>query len=173
MAFANSRGVLSASRDATVRLWELMPGSPPVYESTITTLGQAFVNSLAYLPPTSEYPRGLILSGGQDTIIEARQVGKAADDNAEAMLLGHAHNVCALDVSPDGKWIVSGSWDSTARVWKVGKWETDVLLSGHEASVWAVLAYDEKTIITGMLVPDWCDSIEHCALTNPQGVRIR
>lgn len=152
MAFPNPNAVLSASRDATVRLWKLVSNAPPTYDYTITAHGQAFINSLAYLPPTSEFPEGLVLSGGQDTIIEARQPGKTADDNADAMLLGHAHNICALDVSPDGGWIVSGSWDSSARVWKVGKWETDVVLNGHEASVWAVLAYDKDTIITGTLV---------------------
>ncbi|KAJ5665557.1 uncharacterized protein N7477_008005 [Penicillium maclennaniae] len=123
--------------------------NPPSYDYTITAHGQAFINSLAYLQPTTKYPEGLILSGGQDTIIEARQPGKRSDDNADAMLLGHAHNVCALDVSPDSGWIVSGSWDSSARIWTVGKWETDVVLNGHEGSVWAVLAYDNNTVITG------------------------
>ncbi|KAJ5238933.1 hypothetical protein N7468_003552 [Penicillium chermesinum] len=149
VAFPNPNAVLSASRDATVRLWKLISSPPPTYDYTITTHGQAFINSLAYLPPTSEYPEGLVFSGGQDTIIEARQPGKVADDNADAMLLGHGHNVCALDVSPDSTWVVSGSWDSTARIWKVGKWEADVVLEGHEGSVWAVLAYDKDTIITG------------------------
>ncbi|KAJ5191230.1 uncharacterized protein N7498_010215 [Penicillium cinerascens] len=149
VAFPNPNAALSASRDATVRLWKLVSNPPPSYDYTITALGQAFINSLAYLPPTAEYPEGLVLSGGQDTIIEARQPGKGSDDNADAMLLGHSHNVCALDVSPDSRWIVSGSWDSTARIWKVGKWETDMVLDGHEGSVWAVLAYDKNTVITG------------------------
>lgn len=151
MAFPNPNAALSASRDATVRLWKLVSNPPPSYDYTITAHGQAFINSLAYLPPTAEYPEGLVLSGGQDTIIEARQPGKGSDDNADAMLLGHSHNVCALDVSPDSRWIVSGSWDSTARIWKVGKWETDMVLDGHEGSVWAVLAYDKDTVITGTL----------------------
>ena len=152
MAFPNPNTVLSASRDATVRLWKLVSTPPPMYDYTIAVHGQAFINSLTYLPPTAEIPNGLVISGGQDNIIEARQLGKSADDNADAMLLGHTHNICALDVSPDGDWIVSGSWDSTARLWKVGKWEGEVVLKGHEASVWAVLAYDKNTVITGMTV---------------------
>ncbi|CEJ60260.1 Putative Complex: Ufd3p is an in vivo ligand of Cdc48p [Penicillium brasilianum] len=149
VAFPNQNVVLSASRDATVRLWKLVSSPPPTYDHTIAAHGQAFINSLAYLPSTPEYPEGLVLSGGQDTIIEARQPSKSATDNADAMLLGHGHNVCALDVSPDGAWVVSGSWDSTARLWRVGKWENEVVLEGHEGSVWAVLAYDNNTIITG------------------------
>lgn len=82
-------------------------------------------------------------------MIEVREPGREPDQNAEALLLGHAHNVCALDVDRDGTYIVSGSWDSSARVWRVGKWECDALLEGHQGSVWAVLAYDHDTIITG------------------------
>ena len=52
--------------------------------------------------------------------------------------------------------MVSGSWDGSARVWKVGKWECEALLEGHQGSVWAVLAYDEETIITGWLLRSVC-----------------
>ncbi|KAL2010239.1 hypothetical protein VTN00DRAFT_6046 [Thermoascus crustaceus] len=149
VAFPNPNVVLSASRDATVRLWKLISTPPPTYDYTISTHGSAFINSLAYYPPTPEFPEGLIFSGGQDTIIEARQPGKAAGDNADAMLLGHGHNVCALDVCPEGGWIVSGSWDASARLWRIGKWECDVIFEGHQATVWAVLAYDKDTVITG------------------------
>lgn len=149
MAFPNSNVIISASRDATVRLWKLVSSPPPTYDYTIAAHGQAFINSLAYLPPTAEYPEGLVLSGGQDTIIEARQPSKSSADNADAMLLGHGHNICALDVSPGSEYIVSGSWDSTARLWRVGKWEPEVVFEGHQGSVWAVLAYDRNTVITG------------------------
>lgn len=151
MAFPNPNAVLSASRDATVRLWKLMSSPPPLYDYTITAHSTSFINSLAYYPPTAEFPEGLVLSGGKDTIIEARQPGKAVDDNADAMLLGHGHNVCALDVCPEGGWIVSGSWDCTARLWKINKWECEASFGGHDGSVWTVLAYDKDTIITGKI----------------------
>jgi phospholipase A-2-activating protein len=115
----------------------------------VSSHGQSFINSLAYLPPNSSYPEGLIISGGKDTIIEVRQPGHAPDANAEALLIGHANNVCALDVDTKGQYIVSGGWDAQARIWSVGKWECDAVLEGHEGSVWAVLAYDRETIITG------------------------
>lgn len=150
MAFPNKNLVLSASRDATVRVWKLLSTPPPTYDYTISSHGSAFINSLAYYPPTADFPEGLIISGGQDTIIEARQPSKPADANADAMLLGHAHNVCAIDVCPEGGWIVSGSWDTSAKLWRIGKWECDATLEGHQGSVWAVLAYDKNTIVTGM-----------------------
>ncbi|KAL8945403.1 MAG: hypothetical protein Q9211_000068 [Gyalolechia sp. 1 TL-2023] len=149
VAFPHPKLVLSASRDATVRAWKLVEKEPRRYDCSVSSHGSAFINAVAYYPPAKGYPDGLILSGGKDTIIEVREPGREPNTDAEALLLGHAHNVCALDASSDGKYIVSGSWDSSARVWGVGKWECDALLEGHQGSVWAVLAYDQDTIITG------------------------
>ncbi|KAL8758351.1 MAG: hypothetical protein Q9199_001562 [Rusavskia elegans] len=147
--FPHPKLVVSVSRDATVREWKLLEPEPPRYDCSITSHGSSFVNAVAFCPPIKGYPDGLIISGGKDTIIEVREPGREPDQDAEALLLGHAHNVCALDVSQDGTYVVSGSWDSSARVWRVGKWECDAVLEGHQGSVWAVLAYDKDTIITG------------------------
>ncbi|ORY18153.1 polyubiquitin binding protein-like protein [Clohesyomyces aquaticus] len=149
VAFPHPDAVLSASRDRSVRLWKREQGSPPKFDSTIVTHGTEFINAVTFVPPTSEHPDGLIVSGGKDTIIDVRSPNKVPDDNADALLLGHASNVCALDASADGKFIVSGSWDTDARLWTVGKWDSSVVLDGHTASVWAVLAYSDKLIITG------------------------
>jgi phospholipase A-2-activating protein len=135
-----------------VRLWKRESNTPPKFDSTIVTHGTEFINAVTFVPPTSEYPEGLIVSGGKDAIIDVRSPNKVPDDNADALLLGHASNVCALDASQDGRYIVSGSWDADARLWTIGKWESSVVLEKHEASVWAVLAYNEKLIITGMLL---------------------
>ncbi|KAH8816942.1 WD40-repeat-containing domain protein [Xylogone sp. PMI_703] len=149
VAFPSSKAALSASRDGTVRLWKLLSAAPPTFDPSISSHSTAFVNALAFLPGSPEYPDGLIISGGKDALVEVRQPDKVPSDNAEALLIGHSHNICALDVDPAGKFIVSGSWDASGRVWRVGKWECEAVLEGHEGSVWAVLAYDSETIITG------------------------
>lgn len=115
---------------------------------------------MTYLPPAKEFPEGLIISGGKDTIIDVRRPGKPPEHSPEALLLGHGHNVCALDTNAEVDFVVSGSWDGTARVWGIGKWECETLLEGHGGSVWAVLAYDPKLIITGenqqaFFIPDY------------------
>jgi phospholipase A-2-activating protein len=135
-------------------LWKLQAPTPPRYDSTISSHGSSFINCVAYVPPTADFSQGLVISGARDGIIEARQPTKTADDNAEALLLGHSNNVCALDVSPNGSFIVSGSWDTDARVWQVGKWETAAILAGHEAAVWTVLAYSNDLVITGKFIFD-------------------
>ncbi|MCJ1309905.1 hypothetical protein MMC25_003566 [Agyrium rufum] len=147
--FPDTKFICSASRDATVRIWKLENPSPPKFDCSISSHGSAFINAITYVKPTSQYPEGLVVSGGKDTIIEVRKPGKAPEENAEGLLLGHSHNVCSLDVTPDGKHIISGSWDGSARVWSIGGWECETVLEGHSGSVWAVLAYDGETIITG------------------------
>lgn len=80
-----------------------------------------------------------------------REPGQPPDSDPYRLLLGHQGNVCALDVGPDTKvpWVISGSWDASAMIWDVEKGEAVVTLEGHQASVWAVLAYDQDTVITG------------------------
>jgi len=153
VAFPNPDAVLSASRDCSVRLWQRTSDSSSstssTFEAHITNQGSDYVNSITYLPPTHAYPEGLVVSGGRDTIIDVRKPTSLPGDNAERLLIGHAHNVCTLDVSPKGNYIVSGGWDSQARVWSVSKWETQFMLTGHELSVWAVTFLDENTVVTG------------------------
>ncbi|KAI1419763.1 ubiquitin homeostasis protein lub1 [Xylaria sp. FL1777] len=141
--------LLSASRDHTVRAWSRTASSPPTFEFHVVTQGSEFVNSLACLPPSAAFPKGLAISAGSDAIIDVRSVTAGPSDNAERLLIGHAQNVCALAVVPGFKSIVSGSWDSTARIWSVENWETEVVLEGHEGAVWDVLALSETLIVTG------------------------
>ncbi|GAW15553.1 hypothetical protein ANO14919_049670 [Xylariales sp. No.14919] len=141
--------VLSASRDHSVRAWSRTASSPPTFESHIVTKGSDFVNSLTCLPPSSAFSKGLVISAGADAIIDVRPVTATPSDNAERLLIGHAQNVCALAQVPGSRFIVSGSWDSTARVWNVANWETEVVLEGHEGSVWDVLPLSETLIVTG------------------------
>ncbi|KAI1453248.1 PFU-domain-containing protein [Annulohypoxylon moriforme] len=140
--------ILSAARDCTVRAWKRTSTSPPAYESTVATEGTEFYNSLTYLSPSPDYPGGLIVSAGSDTIIDVRTPTSGPKDNAERLLIGHARNICALAVIPGGQYLVSGSWDKTARIWDLRKWDLEAILSGHEEAVWDVLPLDKNTVVT-------------------------
>ncbi|SPO07289.1 related to phospholipase a-2-activating protein [Cephalotrichum gorgonifer] len=147
VVFAHCDTVFSASRDCTVRRWNR--SGRGTFDQHITAQGSDYINSITFLRPTPAYPEGLVISGGRDTVIEARRPGASASDPAEQLLVGHTNNVCTLDVSPSGSHIVSGGWDGKAYVWSVEKWEAEVSLTGHEGtSVWAVLALDDKTVVT-------------------------
>ncbi|ROT41624.1 ubiquitin homeostasis protein lub1 [Sodiomyces alkalinus F11] len=149
VSFPSPDTVLSASRDGSVRIWNRTSSAPPVFEPTVSSQTSEFVNSVGYLPPSADFPQGLILSGGKDTFVEVRQPQSSASDNAERLLVGHSQNVCSLDVSPTGNYIVSGGWDFQALVWSTSSWENQVRLGGHDKAVWAVLAWDDHTVLTG------------------------
>ncbi|KAK8070556.1 hypothetical protein PG997_010759 [Apiospora hydei] len=141
--------ILSASRDHTVRAWRRSPTNPPSYEATIINQIHEYVNSVTFVPQSSEYPEGLVVSGGKDPCLDVRKPTATLSDNAERLLPGHANNVCSLAAAPNGEYIVSGSWDHTARVWSTKKWESEVTLGGHEGAVWDVLALSEAIVVTG------------------------
>ncbi|CAH0018229.1 unnamed protein product [Clonostachys rhizophaga] len=140
--------VISASRDCTVRVWRRNQNSTPPFEASLLRHGSEYINSLAYFPPSKEYPEGLVVSGGKDPVIEVKAPNQAHTDNAERLLIGHSNNVGTLEVSPNGKHLISGGWDGQARVWDLGNWDTEFLLDGHDKSVLNVLAIDDKTIAT-------------------------
>ncbi|PNS20323.1 Ubiquitin homeostasis protein lub1 [Sphaceloma murrayae] len=162
VVFPSSNTVLSASRDGSVRKWTLVSPKPATYDDTIAVQSSSFVNSLTTIPSSKHYPEGLIASAGKDTVIDVRKPDAGPDQNAERLLLGHAHNVCTLDAASDGRHLVSGGWDSQARIWDIEKGETVVELKGHEASVWAVMVYDDNHIITGC-------ADKHIRIFAPQG----
>ncbi|KAG5982182.1 hypothetical protein E4U55_002200 [Claviceps digitariae] len=150
VTFASSDIVLSASRDCTVRKWTRGSKTPPSFEGTLLSRGSEYINSVAFAPASTEFSNGLVISGGKDTIIEVKSPNAASTDHAERLLIGHAHNVCTLDVAPDGSYLISGGWDGQARVWNLQKWETALMLTGHEdKAVWGVIALDTKTAVTG------------------------
>lgn len=150
MTFASADTVITASRDCSVRVWRRSQVGPGSFEGSLLSRGSEYVNAVAFCPPSSNHTDGLVVSGGKDTIIEVKNPRKEQGDHAERLLIGHAHNVCALDVSPTGEYLVSGGWDGQARVWNLQTWETQLTLSGHDGvAVWGVLALDEKTVVTG------------------------
>lgn len=147
LTFPHPSTVFSASRDATVRRWKRRKLNDEPWECDIVGHGSEFVNSITYVPQSDEFPKGLILSGGKEAVIDVRQADQLEGD-PQAVLVGHSHNVCALDTSPSGEYVASGSWDSSARIWRIGSWEQVSILEGHEGSVWAVMFWDDETVIT-------------------------
>ncbi|KAI6109670.1 WD40-repeat-containing domain protein [Pisolithus sp. B1] len=136
--------ILSASRDSSAISWSRVSMSS-FAPASVLRAGSRFVNAVAYLPPTPRAPRGSIVVGGQDMVVNIFTLDALNKDDPEYTLVGHSDNVCSLGVSPEGT-IISGSWDKTAKVWKNFTLQYD--LRGHEQSVWSVLAISETQFLT-------------------------
>ena len=65
-------------------------------------------------------------------------------------LNGHSSSVHACAISPDGKFIVSGSSDNTIKIWDAAKAECILTLQGHTRLVHAcAISPDGKFIVSG------------------------
>lgn len=66
-----------------------------------------------------------------------------------AVLDGHQDQIYSLAYSPDGKHLVTGSLDSTARVWDARKLKELAVLRGHKAGIIRIaFAPDSRTLAT-------------------------
>ncbi|KAF4615497.1 hypothetical protein D9613_002740 [Agrocybe pediades] len=137
--------VLSASRDSTAISWQRSSDSLQFAPEVVLKAGSRYVNAVAYIPPTPDSPKGFVVTGGQDAVINVFNLAHPKED-PDFTLIGHLDNICTLDVTAGGT-IVSGSWDKTAKVWKNYSLTYD--LKGHQQSVWAVLAVEEDQFLTG------------------------
>ncbi|MFM6250064.1 MAG: WD40 repeat domain-containing protein, partial [Dolichospermum sp.] len=65
-------------------------------------------------------------------------------------LTGHSYLVNAIALTPDGKTVISGSLDTTIKIWDLETGEEKFTLKGHSSWVNAIaLTPDGKTVISG------------------------
>ncbi len=120
--------VLTGSRDRRAILWHRSGSSNRFTSSLELGNHEGFVNASALLRSDAPYA----ITAGQDKIIYAYQLltadgqlsvqldAKTSEPQPSRTLIGHEDNVCALDVGPNGQYIVSGSWDKTAKFGEAG-----------------------------------------------------
>ncbi|KAJ7335422.1 hypothetical protein JRQ81_013363 [Phrynocephalus forsythii] len=132
---------VSVSRDRTARLWG--PDSPNRGFTVMHHMSghSNFVSCVCVIPPSDLYPRGLIATGGNDSNICIFTL----DNSAPLYVLrGHKNTVCSLSSGKFGT-LLSGSWDTTAKVWLNDK--CMMTLQGHNAAVWAVKILPEQGLM--------------------------
>jgi WD40 repeat protein len=72
-----------------------------------------------------------------------------ATDPAVIAITGHAARVRSVAFSPDGRRIVTGSWDATARIWDTATGREILQLTGHTDRVWsAAFSPDGQRVVT-------------------------
>jgi WD40 repeat protein len=86
----------------------------------------------------------------------------AQEIKEQAILRGHTHDVSSIQFTNDGSALVSGSYDSTVKVWDVRTGRASLTLGEHRNSILAVaLTRDGKTLASG----SWDESIKLWNLT--------
>lgn len=169
--------LVSGSTDRSVRVWDIKRGKCTHcftgHTSTVRCLevllpvkvGVDPVTNLPIMAP--KFP--VIITGSRDATLRVwklpppvpdhitdEQLDAAGPDSGGAYFLrslqGHASSVRAL--SGHGNTVVSGSYDSTVRVWNIDTGECRWVLTGHAQRVYsAVLDYKRNRCISGSM--DW------------------
>jgi len=101
---------------------------------------------------TAENP-DMLLSGSRDKSIIIWNLTKESEQNygtPKRSLTGHSHFIQDLAVSSDGQFALSGSWDSTLRLWDLNFGTTTRRFVGHTRDVLSVaFSADNRQIVSG------------------------
>ncbi|CAH1393363.1 unnamed protein product [Nezara viridula] len=136
--------IVSGSRDLTAKLWAEIRGC---YESCASLKGHSnYISAVCVLVSSSQFPLGLILTGGHD-----HKIFGFLPYTQEPLLTleGHSGPVCCLSPSLKTDFVLSSSWDCTAKIWDVYRQCCVFTIYGHMQTIWAVINIPTDYIVTG------------------------
>ncbi len=168
LAFSpNDRFLVTGSWDSTIRIWDITSviegDSQDPSSSVQPTLLQSHrrgINTLAFSPDGS-----LLATGGWSNTVYLWDVSVLLDTGLSSLetidepilLQGHRGGVNDLAFTPDGKFLSSGGWDNTIRIWDItailAAPDVDAesaILKGHQGEVNALtFSPDGKFLASG------------------------
>ncbi len=78
---------------------------------------------------------GLVMTGG----IGISTLAQDASSESARVMRGHRGSVTSICFSPDGRWLASGGWDQTIRIWDVSTGRQERKLDDHSGEVFSVV----------------------------------
>ena len=148
----DGRFVISGSGDDTLKMWDTETGA-----ELRTLAGHTNPVLAASFSPDGRF----IVSGSSDDtlklwpVLREVEVERDAEISAELRTLaGHAGGVNAATLSPDGRFIVSGSEDGTLKLWDAETGAELRTLDGNNRINAAAFSPDGRFIISGNGYPD-------------------
>lgn len=134
--------MISGSRDKTVKLWA-QEGFH--FREDVTLKDHSNYVSFVYYLPSEDW----ICSASNDATV---QIYRAGELKPFAKLEGHSSTVSCVVGGLEARSLITGSWDKTARIWRISPVENAIShqeLTGHEAAVWSVATLVGEKYVTG------------------------
>jgi len=127
--------VASGGFDQKVLFWDIVEGrAHPIFTSD-DSLTQASIYSMA-----TNTEGNILVTGSPERIV---RIWDTRQGKQVLKLTGHSDNVRALIVSEDGKWVISGSSDSSIKLWSIANVKRCVMTYNHYSdSVWSLTSND-------------------------------
>lgn len=140
--------IVTGSRDKTAKVWQIDHATNAIFELITLKSHENYVSCVYYW---SNEGQGLVVTGSHDKKIIVYNQDNLSEP--AVILTGHTGPVCILNKGAFPNSIISGSWDTTARVWIINfdtKAYESKELKGHESAVWAVESSPKRSqYITG------------------------
>ena len=152
LVFSPSGTSLLANRRGQLLCWDLLD---PSLSPTPIVIGDA-ESSVICSAVFAQDGRHLALGRADGTVqlFDTHGFGSrrrfSLEDAPPRMLTGHLDRVVSMSFSPDGKTLVTGSWDATVRLWHAASGQEVAVLKAHHSKVEAVVfSSDGSVLATG------------------------
>ena len=148
--FSNDeRFVATGSWDGRVRLWNVAVGKM-ILEWQAVTPAVGTSSQVRHIEFSPDGALLLTVAGEPDDRANVAYVWNVSTGTRVAELKGHSAGIAAATFAPDGKRVLTGSWDRTARLWDAATGAELARLTGHVGTVKCVaFSPDGTAIATG------------------------
>ena len=139
---SKSGDIISASNDKTIRIWDSKSGKEKrkiLGESSVDNKG--IIDSMALSPNESFLVSGGSFVGDKEFQTNPHENIRIYDYKTGKLLKvlkSHMDVVLDLSFSPDGKFLISGSADNTAKIWRVKDFTLVDTIKFHTDAIYAV-----------------------------------
>lgn len=159
--------LVTGSRDHGARLWHCRAGGEAICTAILAGHTDAVGAVAITMPKGRETP--FIATASADMTVKLWEVDAKGQASSRWTVKAHDKDINSLTFAPNGRSLISGSQDKTAKVWRFDDGSLLGILKGHKRGVWAVRCSPvEQVIVTAsadQTVRLWSASSFECLRT--------
>jgi WD40 repeat protein len=163
VSFSPNSKTLVASNDKKLKIWNTA-------DWNLSQMSEDDVGYVSYLThsPNNQF----IVSVESNKLEESIKIRSAVSGECLKILTGHTDKVTCIAVSPDSKWIASGSKDKTIKIWDIESGQCQYTLVGHSKEIESVSFRPDGDLVSSSAdrtVRQWNIANEAQGLKNFEG----
>ncbi|KAK3588773.1 hypothetical protein CHS0354_003009 [Potamilus streckersoni] len=138
--FNNGRHFVTGSKDNTIRLWQFSEESNSI---SCMAVGQGHTHAVLSVS-FSKVKSSFVVSGSQDCTLKLWDVSHDTGPDSTGVLharyteKAHDKDINSVAVSPNDRFVATGSQDKTAKLWTAKGLSLVGVMRGHKRGIWCV-----------------------------------